>query len=77
MSDIKSTVFPTGAPRDSMLDVHNNNLFAVDIVRTAIDIILLRPPNFTDYWNHTSLLRLLDPYYNLARQSIHFGNMIP
>ena len=27
MSDIKSTVFPTGAPRDSMLDVHNNNLF--------------------------------------------------
>ena len=28
MSDIKSTVFPTGAPRDLMLDVHNNNLFS-------------------------------------------------
>ena len=27
MSDIKITVFPTGAPCDSMLDVHNNNLF--------------------------------------------------
>ena len=28
MSDIESSVFPAGAPRDSMLDVHNNNLFA-------------------------------------------------
>ena len=28
MSDIKSTVFPTGTLRDSMLHVHNNNLFA-------------------------------------------------
>ena len=27
ISDIKSTVFPTGAPRDSMLDVHNTKLF--------------------------------------------------
>ena len=25
MSDIKSTVFPIGAPRYSMLDVHNNH----------------------------------------------------
>ena len=28
MSDIKSTVFPTGTPCDSMLDVHSSNLFA-------------------------------------------------
>ena len=27
-SEIKSTVFPTGTPRDSMLDVHNNRSFA-------------------------------------------------
>ena len=33
--DIKSTVFPTGAPRDSMLDVHNNNLFACGQIATV------------------------------------------
>ena len=27
ISEIKSIVFPTGNPRDSMLDVHNNNPF--------------------------------------------------
>ena len=41
----------------------------MDILRTATDVILLRPPNFTDYWNHTSPLCLLDPYHNQARQS--------
>ena len=26
----------------------------MDILRTASDVILLRHPNFTDYWDHTS-----------------------
>lgn len=30
MSDIKTTVFPNGAPCDSILDVHNNNIFRSD-----------------------------------------------
>ena len=30
MSDIKTTVFPNGAPCDSILDVHNNNIFGSD-----------------------------------------------
>ena len=36
----------------------------VNILRTASDIILLRPPNFTDYWDRASPLHLLDLYYN-------------
>ena len=30
MSDIKTTLFPNGAPCDSILDVHNNNIFGSD-----------------------------------------------
>ena len=41
----------------------------VDILRTATYIILLRLPNFTDYWGHTSPLCSLNPYYNKAWQS--------
>ena len=41
----------------------------MDILRTATDLIFSRPSNFTYYWDHTSPLFLLDPYYNEARQS--------
>ena len=32
MSEIKNTAFPTSAPCDSMLDVHNNNLFTCALI---------------------------------------------
>ena len=45
MSDIESSVFPAGAPRDSMLDVHNNNLFACGQI-VAVSLANGRPvPN--------------------------------
>ena len=32
MSEIKNTAFPTSAPCDSMLDMHNNNLFTCALI---------------------------------------------
>ena len=43
------------------------------ILRIAIDIILLRSPNFTDYWDYTSPLCLIDPYDNYARHNTYIN----
>ena len=45
MSETKSTVFSTGTPRDSMLDMHNNNPFACGQI-AAVSLANGRPvPN--------------------------------
>ena len=36
------------------------------ILRIATDIILLRSPNFTDYWDYTNPLCLIGSYHNYA-----------
>ena len=43
------------------------------ILRIAADIILLRSPNFTDYWDYTNPLCLIDPYYNYARHNTYIN----
>ena len=43
------------------------------ILRIATGIILLRSPNFTDYWDYTNPLCLIDPYDNYARHNTYIN----